>query len=233
MTEQEWLASDDAKRMLYLLSGEEIHEDGHITPLRVKGLAIHTITRRKLMLYACACCRLVWPLLVDDRSRKAVIVAEHFADGEASDEELHEADILARNAWLEMAAPDFSSAAYLAWGRNAHDAVRDGSRLIPSSALANLLRDVVGSPFRPLLPRSRKSARFWRQKLESWLAWNGGIIPILAKTIYDDCRFDLLPILADALEESGCDNTDILAHCRQPGEHVRGCWAVDMLLGKE
>jgi hypothetical protein len=40
-----------------------------------------------------------------------------------------------------------------------------------------------------------------------------------------------MPILADALEESGCENTDILLHCRQPGEHVRGCWVIDLLTG--
>jgi hypothetical protein len=55
----------------------------------------------------------------------------------------------------------------------------------------------------------------------------------LAQAIYDDRAFDRLPILADALEDAGCDNADILNHCRQPGEHVRGCWVVDLLLGKE
>jgi hypothetical protein len=45
--------------------------------------------------------------------------------------------------------------------------------------------------------------------------------------------FDRLPILADALEDAGCTNADILNHCRQPGEHVRGCWAVDLVLGKK
>jgi hypothetical protein len=232
MTEQEWLVSDYATGMLYLLSGEEIHEDGHITPLRMKGLVLHPITCRKSKLFACACCRLVWPLLVDDRSRKAVIVAEQFVDGEASEEELHEAVILARNAWFEVESSDFSSASYLAWAGHAHHAVRDGARLIPSSTLANLLRDVVGNPFRPLPPKSRKVAGFWRKKLESWVAWNGGTIRSLAQAIYDDRAFYLLPILADALEDAGCDNPDILRHCRGKGPHVRGCWAVDLILGK-
>ena len=66
----------------------------------------------------------------------------------------------------------------------------------------------------------------------SWLSWNDGTIPKLAQAIYDDRAFDRLPILADALEEAGCDNADILNHCRQPGEHVRGCWVVDLLLNK-
>ncbi len=55
----------------------------------------------------------------------------------------------------------------------------------------------------------------------------------IAEAIYRDCAFDRLPILADALEEAGCTNPDILLHCRTPGEHARGCWVVDLVLGKE
>ena len=55
----------------------------------------------------------------------------------------------------------------------------------------------------------------------------------MARTIYEQRSFADLPILADALEDAGCHNEDILGHCRQPGEHVRGCWVVDLVLGKE
>ncbi len=65
-----------------------------------------------------------------------------------------------------------------------------------------------------------------------WLAWNDGAIPKMAQAIYDDRAFDRLPILADALEDAGCDNQEILDHCRSNGEHVRGCWVVDLILGK-
>ncbi len=58
-------------------------------------------------------------------------------------------------------------------------------------------------------------------------------VAALAQTIYADRAFDRLPILADALEEAGCDNADILTHCRGDGPHVRGCWVVDLILGKE
>jgi hypothetical protein len=54
----------------------------------------------------------------------------------------------------------------------------------------------------------------------------------LARAIYDGRAFGQAPFLADALEEAGCDSADVLAHCRSGGEHVRGCWAVDLLLGK-
>jgi hypothetical protein len=67
----------------------------------------------------------------------------------------------------------------------------------------------------------------------AWHSWNGGTIVVLAQFIYDERAFDRLPILADALEESGCANQDVLVHCRHPGEHVRGCWAIDLILGKE
>ena len=55
----------------------------------------------------------------------------------------------------------------------------------------------------------------------------------MAEAIYEERTFEQLPILTDALEDAGCNNSDILNHCRQPGVHVRGCWVVDLLLGKE
>ncbi len=85
---------------------------------------------------------------------------------------------------------------------------------------SHYLRDIFGNPFRPVI-------------LDSfWLAWNDGAIRKMAHSIYDDRAFDRLPLLADALEDAGCTDADILSHCRTPGEHVRGCWVVDLLLGK-
>jgi hypothetical protein len=57
-------------------------------------------------------------------------------------------------------------------------------------------------------------------------------VPKIALTVYDERCFDYLPILADALEDAGCTDPALLAHCRTPGKHVRGCWAADLLLGK-
>ncbi len=87
--------------------------------------------------------------------------------------------------------------------------------------LCDLLRCIIGNPFR------RVSLN------HAWLQWNDGTVRKMAQAIYDDRAFDRLPILADALEEAGCNEPAILEHCRQPGEHVRGCWVVDLLLGKE
>jgi ferredoxin len=70
---------------------------------------------------------------------------------------------------------------------------------------------------------------FIRHSAGNWW-WNDSTVVKLATAIYDELRFQDMPILADALEESGCDNPDILNHCRQPGEHVKGCWVVDLIL---
>ncbi len=85
---------------------------------------------------------------------------------------------------------------------------------------AALVRDVFGNPFRPAAADP------------AWQTWHAGTIPRLAEGIYQERAFDRLPVLADALEEAGCADPAILAHCREPGEHVRGCWVVDLLLGK-
>jgi hypothetical protein len=84
-----------------------------------------------------------------------------------------------------------------------------------------LVREVVGNPFRAV------------QVDPAWLTWGGGLVRRLAQSIYEERRFGGLPVLADALEEAGCDDADLLGHLRGPGPHVRGCWAVDLLLGKE
>jgi hypothetical protein len=82
-----------------------------------------------------------------------------------------------------------------------------------------LLRDIFGPlPFRAVTVDPR---------------WLTSTAVALARTIYEDRAFDRLPILADALEEAGCDNTDVLSHLRGDGPHVRGCWVLDLVLGKE
>jgi hypothetical protein len=86
------------------------------------------------------------------------------------------------------------------------------------AALTTLLRDIFGNPFRPVTgdPFSLTLT-----------------VRTLAEGIYADHGFDRLPILADALQDGGCVNADILTHCRGDGPHVRGCWVVDLVLGKE
>jgi hypothetical protein len=88
----------------------------------------------------------------------------------------------------------------------------------PVAPLITLLRCIFGNPFRPVA-----FAPHWRSETAVSLATG----------IYDERAFDRLPILADALEEAGCDNADVLAHCRGDGPHARGCWVVDGVLGRE
>jgi hypothetical protein len=88
----------------------------------------------------------------------------------------------------------------------------------PSPAQCDLIRDIFGNPFRPVTVES---------------TWRTHNVTALAQGIYDDRAFERMPILADALEDAGCTNADILEHCRRPGEHCRGCWVVDLVLGKE
>jgi hypothetical protein len=64
-------------------------------------------------------------------------------------------------------------------------------------------------------------------------SWLTSTVKRLADSIYERKAFERLPILGDALEDAGCNNADILHHCRQQGDHVGGCWVVDLLLGKE
>jgi hypothetical protein len=239
MTEPEWLNSADSQRMLHFLWGEQRGARGAIVPLRVRGLpsTIKT-TERKLRLFTCACCRAIWPLLTDERSRRAVETAERFADGIATEEELRQADRLADDAWNELWGTRGKAAAQMAWYVSApyslaRNAVWGFDSAIVGPLSAVLLRDVFGNPFRPGPPRKKQAARLWNTKLESWLAWNDSTVGRIAQAVYDERGFDRMPILADALEDAGCSDPDILDHCRQPGEHVRGCWVVDLLLGKE
>ena len=87
------------------------------------------------------------------------------------------------------------------------------------SALCGLLRDVFGPLlFRPVYVDA---------------AWLDSAVVKIARAVYEDRAFDRMPVLADALEEAGCQDAIILNHCREPGGHVRGCWIVDLLLGKK
>jgi hypothetical protein len=130
---------------------------------------------------------------------------------------------LHKSAIPEIAAPTVDEAALEPGVGTAGEAERalKARQEAESRCQADLLREIFGNLFRPVHADS------------AWLAWNDGTVRKLAQAIHDERRFGDLPILADALEEAGCANADILAHCRQPGEHVCGCWVVDLLLAKE
>ncbi len=236
MTENEWLACTDPTPMLEFLRGK--------------------VSDRKLRLFACACVRRVWHLLTDERIRKALELTERHADGAASVDELREAhaavdaicDWYANNiaediaVYLSLEAVSFATAEVADFAssccRDAQYAIyreavtesddADGVGKAEYGRQCDLLRDIIGNPFRTASINP------------AWLAWNHGTISTIVQTICDNrevpsgnLHATRLAVVANALEEAGCANADILDHCRSDGLHVRGCWVVDLLLGKE
>jgi hypothetical protein len=178
---------------------------------------------RKCRLFACACCRLVWSGL-SLQARDAVELAERLADGLADPAEI----VRTRKRLRAAAVQDGSRPALHEAAARALDdspspvAVARSLRRWFGGIDAQrgaLFRDIAGNPFRPSPPLPPVV-----------LAWNDGTVRRIARGIYEDRAFDRLPILADALEEAGCTDGEILAHCRSPGPHVRGCWPVDLAL---
>ncbi|AMV27755.1 hypothetical protein VT84_25360 [Gemmata sp. SH-PL17] len=172
MTEEEWLVATDPKPMLEV-------------PDRRTSF-------RRLVLFSCAGCRLVWDSL--DRGAKASIeeaeVDEHkFTTGMSAFsliEEIFDHPIICANS--------------------------NGARF------ANFIRDIFGNPFRPVALSP---------------SWRTSTVVALASQMYGSRDFSATPVLADALQDAGCDSADVLDHCRNNGPHVRGCWVVDPVLGKE
>jgi hypothetical protein len=221
VTEAEWLAATDPEWMLEFLRGKA--------------------SDRKLRLFAVACCRhLLEQVTVNPWDEDAVNVAERFADGLASPDELQAAVEATTSDWTPAYACTAAAspaggvdAAFFAADNAAHAAgehaaflVEESSEGLPAftagqaaeiAVQVSLLRDTFGNPFQPVTIDP------------SWRAWNGGTAVNLAAAIYADRAFDRLPLLADALEDAGCADPAILGHCRGGGKHVRGCWVVDLL----
>jgi hypothetical protein len=228
--EAEWLGCTEPKKMLAFL-GERA-------------------SARKFRLFAVACCRRVWRLLVDQRSREAVEVAEHFADGAATDQELAAAK---GNAWefsnhtvhsderfFDLDQNTLDAADVPAWaagwsvGSDSEDggfplrvvvAAQRALGTAESNVQADLVRCIFGNPFRPV-------------KLDA--SWVTPTVNSLAAAAYQERSLpagalhkDRLAVLADALLDAGCTDEAILDHLRRQEPHVRGCFLLDALCGKE
>jgi hypothetical protein len=232
MTEVEWNSCADPQKMLEFL------RDGG-----------GKVSDRKLRLFAVACCRRIWPKLTDARCRSAVEIAERFTDGLVTARGRGRAFTAAREATRHVGAPTqnaFHAAAYSAhasavtaalgacgnalvargrWAVGPHGLVLRRWRGVP---LCSILRDIFPRPFRTACLDL------------AWLAWNDGTVQRMANTIYEQRQLPSgnldpvrLAVLADALEEAGCHDGEILSHLRQQGVvHVRGCWVIDLLLNK-
>jgi hypothetical protein len=236
MTEAEWLACDEPSAILRFLADRRM--------------------RRKLRLIGCACCRKVWPLLADAESRTAVEVAERFADGQASEQDRRAAVHAVRQSASRLMSPE-ERRVYFSWGAPpgsnaaraalaAHavaysdDAEQEVAseplsltRMIQSGggiprrdkAVAAWIQSFIGNPFSPVsFSSSLRTTAFIS------LAHAAYDERDLASGHLDPAR---LAVLSDALEDAGCTDEALLSHLRSPGPHVRGCWALDLVLGKE
>lgn len=221
--EPEWRSGNDIYKMLEYVRGK--------------------VSDRKLRLFAVACCHRPYYCIEDERHQRAVELAERMADEDVSEVEwqhinqaayelwqstwaasitaqrkaprgthevkkLMDADMATAAGWAVL--DDAWEAAYQVTGVEWDEMYADE----PDYQLA-FLHDIFGKPFNRVIT-----------------SWFTPTIFTLAQAIYADRAFANLPILADALEEAGCDDIDILAHCRSGGEHVRGCWVIDLILGK-
>ncbi len=273
MTEAEWLSSADAGWMLAWITCAGPSGDGERDLERWQQRP----SDRKLRLFAVACCRQVWPLLTDERSRRAVEALEQEADGrdpaldgaivggkEPSYEYARGLDRRGMPALADRATWNAADAVALlcdALSPSGLDRLGDFLRCLsraeafaaggrppsPASAerwelpwAASLLREVVGNPWRPMLSPYVRRAGIDRplvpetRRVQGFqVAWLTPAVLAIAQRCYDERDWQGLPILADALEDVGCDNAAILTHLHSPGPHVRGCWALDLILGKE
>lgn len=262
MTEHEWLASEDPAALLrYVIGYPDGLPGGSALPQKVSD--------RKLRLFAAAIYRAArgnhYP---QGDAVKTAEMVERWADfGEEPPEHgLPFREYFGPDSggpkWRLISAPSHAESA-LSWCRD---------WMLSLSAQAHLLRDVVGNPWRPWLTK-RDIAPGAARMREGWLdQLRTPAVLAVAQGIYDEGRFEEMPILADALEEAGCDNEDILWHLRgvcpacygeaeiwdvagedpdgmggrevrvtcpvcegsgKCGPHARGCWALDLILGKE
>jgi hypothetical protein len=222
MTEAEWLGCEDPAEMLGFL--------------RTAGKKYD----RKMRLLAVACCRSLGNYLKDERSRTSLEAIELFADGLTTKAAVKRARQSVRAVRHALSAAENAAEWEANWlvevagTENAYRQTPDELRRLANSVLdegpsmicflESLIRDIFGNPFRPL-PRVAAPV----------LSWNDGCVVKLAAAAYEgrDYTPQRMGVLADALEEAGLTDEEVLKHCRQGGAvHVAGCWCVDLLLGK-
>lgn len=232
MNEKQWLGATDPRGGIDYLCSPEVSANR-----RKAG-------RRKLRLFLCACSRRVWHLVPEGPHREAVELGERLCEGEnlatqiasLKDREVqgklsrrHAAHAglacVGTNIWHAAVTGADAAAMAVAWASVEDDWEKkmkfyDQAKDAEEVEQAKLLREIAGNPFRPV-------------KVEpAWLRWNDRTVVAMAQSIYEDRAFNRLPILHDALLDAGCDNEEILSHCCGPGPHTRGCWPVDLILGK-
>ena len=214
MTETEWLAAVESEPMLKVLRG--------------------SASERRLRLFASASFRRLKELLPDPRQHLGIDVLEQLAEGKTTWTECRAViagvrNAMPRNDQIPMPIPfndpyfislmlyrEFCSRTIGIHASTATGGLVDGAR--EQYEQARLIRDIFGNPFRPVTLNP------------SWLT---STVVALTNGIYEERAYDRMPILADALQDAGCDNEDVLSHCRESGKHWRGCWCVDLILNKK
>jgi hypothetical protein len=222
MTEAQWLAWEDPCEMLTFLQGRGSNQ-------------------RKLRLTVAATYRRVVEVYVRNHWRTIVELVEQWVDGKAHAADVaraaelyrglcnysqHNAEVYLASAVLHMTGagesfrPDEAvrcCATAYGWAWNWNPLSEQMQREVETGTCA-VVRDIFGNPFRPAT-------------LDP--VWRTSTAVALAGQMYESRDFSAMPILADALQDAGCDSEDVLGHCRDPhATHVRGCWVVDLVLGK-
>jgi hypothetical protein len=205
-------------------------------------------SKRKWQLFACACCRRIWHLLAKqpEAFRQLLEMCEQAAEGLITSEQLQDAwesDEIVSADWSdETLAVLAATGEFRGWHLQSAQQLAaaatgqpDNYDLDPTNpaiaaeleAQTNLLRCIIGNPFRPVTISP------------AVLTWHDAVVVRLAQAAYEERYLPAgtldnsrLAILADCLEEAGCTSEEILSHLRGPGPHVRGCWAIDLCLGK-
>jgi hypothetical protein len=224
VNEGEWLASTD---LAALLRCEQVRG-------RTKRL------QRRLRLFSCACARQLEPWFKNPRLLKALDASERYADGLIKDAGIGKWNAETNKLWraadhsrvrdkvsvvtahwavaYSCMAEKYGGYQDIAWRILQVDrAFREKKGELLTRFLA-ILRDIFGNPFRPVACSPK---------------WRTGTAVLLGREVYESRDFSAMPILADSLQDAGCDSADILNHCRGPGPHVRGCWVLDLVLNKE
>ena len=219
MTEEEWLISTD--------------------PWPMSNIVCNTTSMRQIRHFVCACARDYWQQLNDPRSQNSLLEVEAFLADANEPNLLRNVRAEARGALADLDGTSKSTRStsrrlgmsgqrvgfllvelatrpQVDWG-DVYFLLED-TRGAACLVFAERIRDIFGNPFRPVDFDPR---------------WRTSDVVGLARAIYEDRAFDRMPILADALMDAGCADDQIIGHCRGDGPHVRGCWVVDLVMGKE
>ncbi|VTR97955.1 Uncharacterized protein (Fragment) OS=uncultured bacterium PE=4 SV=1 [Gemmata massiliana] len=215
LTESQWLEWDDPVPMVSFLRSH--------------------VNDRRLQLFACGVCRKLAPLMGIVEYELGLEAAERYANGERTKSAMKRYRQVLTHHRISLSGGDSSeqyTALFLATVaiserdfRSFPTCLTDLLRVRQSDQVRSAiypagptLREIFGNPFRPVSFSP---------------SWRTSTAVALASQMYESRDFSAMPILADALQDAGCDNSDVLDHCRGKGPHVRGCWVVDLVLGKE